>query len=200
MNHREATDQHEPHQSAYRPCHSTETALVRVSNDILTAMDKKQGTMLVLLDLSAAFDTIDHVLMLDRLSHIGVRGTAHKWFSSYLENRYQSVNIQGISSKKQRLRFGVPQGSVLGPFLFTQYTVPIGAICRRHGVNYQLYMPMILKFMCRSTLRMSKTVKLPWLRSKPVSLKYEHGCSHIDLNSMMTKLNLLFLLHPASPR
>ena len=113
--------------------------MVRVSNDILTAMDKKQGTMLVLLDLSAAFDTIDHVLMLDRLSHIGVRGTAHKWFSSYLENRYQSVNIQGISSKKQRLRFGVPQGSVLGPFLFTQYTVPIGAICRRHGVNYQLY-------------------------------------------------------------
>ena len=83
MNHLESTDQHEPHQSAYRPCHSTET-FVRGSNDILTAMDKKQGTMIVLLDLSAAFDTIDHVLMLDRLSHIGVRGTAHKWFSSYL--------------------------------------------------------------------------------------------------------------------
>ena len=60
-------------------------------------------------------------------------------FSSYLENRYQSVNIQGISSKNQPLRFGVPQGSVLGLFLFTQYTVPIGAICQRHGVNYQLY-------------------------------------------------------------
>ena len=83
MNHFEATDQHELHQSAYRPCHSTETALVRVSNDILTAMDKKQGTMLVLLDLSAAFDTIDHVLMLDRLSHSGVRWTAHKWLSTF---------------------------------------------------------------------------------------------------------------------
>ena len=96
---------------------------MRVSNDILMAMDMKQGTMLVLLDLSAALNTIDHVLMLDRLSHIGVRGTARKWFSSYLVNRYQSVNILGISSKNQPLRFGVPQGSVLGPFLFTQYAV-----------------------------------------------------------------------------
>ena len=134
MNHLESTDQHEPHQSAYRPCHSTETTLVRVSNDIPMAMDKKQGTMLVLLDLSTAFDTIDHVLVLDWLSHINVRGTTHKWFSSSLENRYQSVNIQGISSKNQQLRFGVPQGYVLGPFLFTRYTVSISAICRRDGV------------------------------------------------------------------
>ena len=64
---------------------------------------------------------------------------AHKWFQSYLHNRHQSVIIKGAKSKSVPLRYGVLQGSVLGPFLFTQYTVSIGAICRKHGVSYQLY-------------------------------------------------------------
>ena len=64
---------------------------------------------------------------------------AHKWFQSHLHNRHQSDIIKGVKSKSVPLRYGVPQGSVLGPFLFTQYTVPIGAICRKHGVSYQLY-------------------------------------------------------------
>ena len=135
LNHLDVTDQHEPHQSAYRPPHSTETALVRVCNDILLSLDQRKAVSLVLLDLSAAFDTIDHKMLLDRLSNIGVQGMAHKWFQSYLHNRHQSVIIKGVKSK----RYGVPQGSVLGPFLFTQYTVQIGAICRKHGVSYQLY-------------------------------------------------------------
>ena len=93
----------------------------------------------MLVDLSAAFDTIDRELMLNRLSNIGVEGTALKWFSSYLQDRLQSVSISGSTSKSMPPRFGVPQGSVLGPFLFTQYTVAIGMICRRHGVGYKLY-------------------------------------------------------------
>ena len=144
----EEKGQHEPHQSAYRSAHSTETALVRVSSDILSALDRREGVFLVLLDLSAAFDTIDRELMLNRLSNIGVEGTALKWFSSYLpgsppirylQDRHQSVSISGSTSKSMPLRFGVPQGSVLGPFLFTQYTVAIGKICRHHGVGYQLH-------------------------------------------------------------
>ena len=90
----------------------------------------------VLLVLSAAFNTIDRELMLNRLSNIGVEGTALKWFSSDLQDRHQSC---GSTSKSMSLRFGVPQGSVLGPLLFMQYTVAIGKICRRHGVGYQLY-------------------------------------------------------------
>ena len=93
----------------------------------------------VLLDLSAAFDTIDHKMLLDRLSNISVQGMAHKWFQSYLKNRHQSVIIKGVKSQSVPLRYGVPQGSVLGPFRFTQSTVLIGAICRKHGVSYQLY-------------------------------------------------------------
>ena len=77
--------------------------------------------------------------MLKRLSKIGIVGTAHKWFSSYLRSCDQSVFIKGTASQSVPLKYGVPQGSVLGPVLFTQYTVAIGAICRRHGVSYQLY-------------------------------------------------------------
>ena len=103
------------------------------------ALDQKNAAVLVLLDLSAAFDTNDYSLMLKRLSKIGIVGTAHKWFSSYLRGREQSVFIKGTASQSVPLKYGVPQGSVLGPVLLTQYTVAIAAICRRHGVSYQLY-------------------------------------------------------------
>ena len=135
LNHLDITNQHEPYQSAYRPLHSAETALVRVCNAILLSLDQQKAVSLVLLDLSAAFDTIDHKMFLDRRSNIGVQGMAHKCFQSYLQNCHQSVIIKGVKSKSVPLRYGVPQGSVLGPFLFTQYTVPIVAICRKHGVS-----------------------------------------------------------------
>ena len=103
------------------------------------ALDQHKAAMLVLLDLSAAFDTIDHGMLLNRLSDIRIQDTAHDWLRSYLNNRCQSININGCESQSIPLIYGVPQGSVIVPFLFTQYTVPIGAICRKHGVSYQLY-------------------------------------------------------------
>ena len=89
----------------------------------LLSLDQRKAVSLVLLNLSAALDTIYHKMLLGRLSHICVQGMAHKWFQSYLQNRHQSVIIKGAKSKSVPLRYGVPQGSVLGPF-FTQYTVP----------------------------------------------------------------------------
>ena len=84
----------EPSQSAYQKHHSTETALLRVQNDILQAIDRKKCVMLLLLDLSVAFDTIDHEILLQRLRVSGgVCGTALAWFRSYLSGRIQSVNI-----------------------------------------------------------------------------------------------------------
>ena len=93
------------------------------------------STVLVLLDFSAAFDTIDHNVLLERLKQCGISG----WFESYLEDGSQKVHLHGSSSTSSSLRFGVPQGSVMGPILFTIYTIPVGGICRRHGVQYNLY-------------------------------------------------------------
>ena len=109
---------HEPFQSAHRKNHSTETALVRVQNDILTALDKNEAAVLVRLDLSAAFDTLDHNMLLGRLSEFGITGTVWNWFKSYLSPRSQRVRVMNACSDATFLKFGVTQGSVLGPVLF----------------------------------------------------------------------------------
>jgi hypothetical protein len=127
-------------QSAYREGHSTETALTRVQNDLLKAVDNQGGAVLVLLDLSAAFDTIDHQVLLMTLRHcIGVSGSALSWFSSYLVDRQQSVRIGGTLSSPKQLPYGVPQGSVLGPQLFSIYTQPLHDIIRNSGMSFHLY-------------------------------------------------------------
>ncbi len=128
-------------QSAYSQFHSTETALTRVHNDILMAMDSQKVVILTLLDLSAAFDTVDHSILLARLERrFGVKGTVLNWFRSYLSNRTQSVTLPGgAKSSSQKLTCGVPQGSVLGPILFCVYTAPLGDILRANDVNYHLY-------------------------------------------------------------
>jgi len=127
-------------QSAYRKFHSTETALLRVHSDIITAIDQRKQVVLVLLDLSAAFDTIDHNVLLRRLSErFGVTGIALKWFESYLKGRFQSVSVNNILSEQSPLLYGVPQGSILGPILFTLYTAPLEDIIRSYGLDFMLY-------------------------------------------------------------
>ena len=127
-------------QSAYRRNHSTETALLRVQNDILSELDKRHAVALLLLDLSAAFDTIDHEILLNRLSvYVGIDNTALQWFRSYLTDRSQSVKIEDKTSAPRGLLFGVPQGSVLGPILFTLYMLPLGELIRQHKIQYHMY-------------------------------------------------------------
>ena len=109
-------------QSSYRQFHGTETALIKVMNDILLKMNSQHVTMLILLDLSAAFDTVDHRILLERLSdEDGIRGTALHWFRSYLSVRSQRFSIHGVLSRPFDLNCGVPQGSCLGPLLFIIY-------------------------------------------------------------------------------
>jgi hypothetical protein len=129
----------EPQQSAYRSSHSTETALVYIQNDIICAIGEQQAVLLVLLDLSVAFDTVDHKIMLSTLQSLGIEGTTLKWFCSYLTGRSQVTVVNGERSQSAALTCGVPQGSVLGPILFTIYTASLGALLRSHGISYHMY-------------------------------------------------------------
>ena len=128
-------------QSAYRPNHSTETALLKVKNDILHAIGNKMVAFVVLLDLSAAFDCVDHPILLQRMSDtFGIMGTAKCWFASYLSGRTSRCKVTCELSEPQTLKYGVPQGSVVGPQLFNMYTKPLSDIIRLHkGVQFHSY-------------------------------------------------------------
>uniref|UniRef100_A0A672G1H3 Reverse transcriptase domain-containing protein n=1 Tax=Salarias fasciatus TaxID=181472 RepID=A0A672G1H3_SALFA len=128
-------------QSGFRKHHSTETALLKVSSDIMMSADSGSCTVLVLLDLSSAFDTVDHQVLLCRLrDHVGLSGSVLQWFTSYLSGRSFCVSINQVKSESMNLASGVPQGSVLGPILFLLYLLPLGNIIQRFkDVSYHLY-------------------------------------------------------------
>ena len=130
----------DPMQSAYTNACSTETALLRVMNDILCAVDNKKAAVLTMLDLSAAFDTIDHTLLLLRLENCyGIHGRALQWMQSYLADRKQFISVGGATSENANLQYGVPQGSILGPKAFKRYSCPVSCIIQRHQLQYHIY-------------------------------------------------------------
>ena len=138
------------YQSAYRPGHSCETALMKIYNDVLDYLGPNSYGVLVLLDFSAAFDTIDHQILLKRLNYdYGIKGIALDWFSSYLKNRNYKVKINNTNSNSTQLNFGVPQGSILGPILFSLYIQNIKSIAHSYNINVHLYADDIqLYFRC----------------------------------------------------
>lgn len=109
----------EKFQSGFKLFHSTETALLRFLNDLLLTVDSGNSAVLVLLDLTAAFDTVDHNILLSHLNTcVGIRGTVLKWFRSHLSDRSFSVQLVQYSLAISPLSCGVPQGFILGPLLF----------------------------------------------------------------------------------
>ena len=110
-----------PNQFGFQSLHSTEMASIKLNDYLLTEINKKHIPFSIFLDLSKAFDSLDHKILLNKLKYYGVRHTELKWFISYLSGREQYVQYNNSYSSKISLNLGVPQGSILGPLLFLVY-------------------------------------------------------------------------------
>ena len=128
------------HQSTYRKSHSTETAVLKIVSDAFLAADRGDVTILGLLDISAAFDAVDHDILINHLSiSFGIRGLSLTWINSYIRNRSQTLLLRRRMVNPCPLGCDVPQGSSLWPVLFLRYTVDVIAIAQPQGLDLHLY-------------------------------------------------------------
>ena len=138
------SDKTKPLQSAYKPGHSTEMAMLKVKTNSLDAINQNKVVCLVILDLRVTFDTVNHDYLLNHLKfRFGVDGTVLAWLTDYLTDWTQRVVLNGeqcqVQSDSVTLKCSVSQGSVLGPILFTLCISPLGDFCRKHGIEYHSY-------------------------------------------------------------
>ena len=127
-------------QSAYHPGHKTEIALLKVANDLFFSLKKGNISVIALHDISSAFDTIDHPILVHHIhADIGFTDTVLQWFSSYLTDQTHYISLSNNCSVFAAVHSGVPQGSVLGPILFTMYTKPLSAIIDSHSIIHHSY-------------------------------------------------------------
>ena len=189
---------HVKFQSAYRRGHSTETALLRILNDLLVMIDGGNNAILVLLDLSAAFDTLDHTLLLQRLhAEIGLDGSALDWFSSYLSCRSQQVLVGHALSAETPLLCGVPQGSVLGPLLFSLYTRQLADLIDKFCIDYHFFADDSELYSCLPTEPESALSALRNVESCCRQIKIWMTKNKLKLNEQKTEV---LLCGPSSRR
>ena len=162
-------------QYGFRESHSTVHAVSEFVSNVLQAFDENKMTLSVFLDLSKAFDTIDHSIMISKLEHYGIRGIALQWFQSYLSNRKQFVSYRNFSSDILNIDCGVPQGSVLGPLLFIIYSNDIPQSVKEckttlFADDTTLYISGDNKDQLFSHMKTDLTTLIDWFRANKLSL------------------------------
>ena len=184
-----------PLQSAYRQNCSTETALLHVHDSLIRSIDERKGVILFLIDLSAESDTIDHAILLNTLSNtIAVKDRCLSWFAAYLQHRQYTVLIAVEQSKPHKLTCGVPQGSFLGPLLFTIDMTPLASILKAHGMTYHPYADDTQLFQ-EFSLSDNTSLEIAIMERCVISIRQWMKTNMLKLND--DKTNIL-IIHPKS--
>ena len=187
MKHLEETKVLPDNQSAYRQLYSTETTICSVVNDLLCWMDEGKCGLLVLLDLSAAFDTVVHSLLLEDLKSIGIENEALRYLENYLQERKYCVQIGSSFSPYETLNRGVPQGSVLGPILFCIYTIGLSKVLQGLGIAFKLFADDTQLYMCISSIDITAEMLNRVLKSVKEWMDFKH----LKLNKNKTEFMLV---------
>ena len=158
----------DPFHSGFRLCHGMETALVALLDDLLREADGSNMSLLVLLDISEVFDTVDHGILLGRLSELGIGGQALAWLQSFLEDCPQRVQLGESVSAPWNLNCGVPQGSIISPMLFNIYMRLLGGVIGGMG---------LCAISTLMTLNSTSLFYIPqWMPSHPLSAVWRLYC------------------------
>ena len=181
-------------QSAYRQHHSSETAIVKVHNDIVQLRDSNLNMMVMSFDLSCAFDTVDHTHFIKKLHHrFGINGTVFSWFMSHLQSRQFFVKLDDTVSENAKPFLGVLQGSILGPLLFNLYCQDIENIAVSHNIGIHIYADDIQCYFSFDKSMLLNTVKIK-IANFVSDLKAWINSNHLQLNELKTQF--VEVLHP----
>ncbi len=179
-------------ESGFSSCHLTETALLSVTEALRIAKADSKSSVLILLDMSAAFDTVNHQILLSTLSSLDITGIPLRWFESYLTGRSFRVTWGGEVSKAHKLVTGVPQGSVLGPLFFSTYTTSLAPIIQAHGFSYHFYADDTQLYL---SFRPDDPTVAAWISGCLADISAWMKEHHLQLNLAKTEL----LVFPATP-
>ena len=162
-------------QFGFRNNHSTSHALLEITEKIKQACDAGQFARGVFLDLQKVFDTVNHTILLKKLTHYGIRDVANKWFQSFLEDRKQFTSVQGSKSAEKPIKYGVPQGSFLGPLLFILFINDLHEAVKfssAHHFDDDTNLILTDKSLKKINKHINRNLKLPvdWIRANKLSL------------------------------